>query len=273
MLDTLAAKEAALIKFLQQYKRPALAFSGGVDSSALLAVAKAASIDIQPILADTTAIPQFEKDDAKRVTQETQSTMHCIAFDPLTEPGFRSNPPDRCYHCKKALMTALKAKARELGCDVLLDGANTDDIGDYRPGMQAAHELGIVSPLLACGLSKADVRALATKYNLSVAHKPAYACLASRIAYGEEITAAKLRMVEKAEDGLRALCLGNVRVRCHGSLARIEVTPELIALLASGLREKIVSICNDAGFTFVTLDLEGYRTGSLNSVLKKASDK
>lgn len=267
MQQSLAAKEAALIEFFQQYQHPALAFSGGVDSSVVLAASKVAGIKLEPIMLVSPVVPQFERQDAAQVAQETRSQLISLMYDPLQNAAFRANDGQRCYHCKKMLMTAVKEKAADLGCDIVFDGANLDDMGDYRPGMQAAKELGIVSPLLVCGFTKADVRALAAKYGLSVAKKPAYACLASRIAYGEEITKAKLRMVEVAEDGLRALGLNRVRVRCHGKLARIEVAPEEIALVATTYREQIIQLVKAAGFIFVALDLQGYRTGSMNSEL------
>lgn len=267
MQQSLAAKEAALIEFFQQYQHPALAFSGGVDSSVVLAASKVAGIKLEPIMLVSPVVPQFERQDAAQVAQETGSQLISLMYDPLQNAAFRANDGQRCYHCKKMLMTAVKEKAADLGCDIVFDGANLDDTGDYRPGMQAAKELGIVSPLLVCGFTKADVRALAAKYGLSVAKKPAYACLSSRIAYGEEITKAKLRMVEVAEDGLRALGLNSVRVRCHGKLARIEVAPEEIALVATTYREQIIQLVKAAGFIFVALDLQGYRTGSMNSEL------
>lgn len=267
--QALAAKEAALIKYLQQYQRPALAFSGGVDSSVLLATCREAKVNVIPITALSEFTPLFEQNDAKNIAQETQTQLITIQLHPLDNPAIVANDSLRCYHCKKALMTALQAKANELGCDILLDGANLDDTSDYRPGMKAAKELGVVSPLLACGLTKAEVRALALKYGLSVAHKPAYACLASRIAYKEPLSAEKLKMVEQAEDYLRSLGFHEVRVRCHGSLARIEVNPKEIALIAAGLRQSILQKLQAIGFTYVTLDLQGYRTGSLNSEIKK----
>lgn len=268
MNQMLETKESALINLLKKYRHPAIAFSGGVDSSVVLAACRVAGIKAEPIMADTRVVPLFEKQDAIQVATETNYMLTWLAHDPLEDDKFRANDEQRCYYCKKRLMTAILKKAQSLGCDIVLDGANADDIGDYRPGMQATHELGIVSPLLTCGLTKIEVRKLAEKYNLSVAQKPAYACLASRIAYGEEITEDKLRMVEKAEDGLRALGLSNVRVRCHGKLARIEVSPQEIEAVATTQREKIIELIQEAGFLFVTLDLQGYRTGSMNIVFK-----
>lgn len=267
MNQSLALKEAALIKFLQQYKNPAIAFSGGVDSSLLLAACKAAGVSVKPIMADSSVVPNFEKQDALHIAKEVNFPLIILNYNPLQNEQFCVNNSRRCYYCKKKLMDAILVKAQALGCDIVLDGTNADDVGDYRPGMQALQELGIVSPLLICGFTKAEVRQLASKYSLSVAHKPAYACLASRIAYGDRITGTKLRMIEQAEDGLRALGLQNVRVRCHGEIARIEVIPEEIALIATTYRQQVLQLVREAGFLFVTLDLQGYRTGSMNSVL------
>lgn len=265
----LTIKEAKLLKYIQQYKQPAIAFSGGVDSSVVLAACKAARVQVWPIIALAEMIPQFERQDAINVAQETASKLITLTVKPLSNPQFCANDSKRCYYCKTMIMTAVKQQAQDLCCDIVFDGTNADDTGDYRPGMQAIQEQGIVSPLLACGLTKADVRALAAKYNLSVANKPAYACLASRIAYGEGITSKNLAMVEQAEDYLRALGFHDIRVRCHGTLARIEVNPSEIALIAAGFRTDILQKLQEIGFTYVTLDLAGYSTGSMNKEIKK----
>lgn len=267
-IQDLTAKEEKLLKYIQQYKHPAVAFSGGVDSSVVLAACKAAGVQVQPIMALAAMIPQFERQDAINVAQETSSELITLTVNPLDNPQFCANDSKRCYYCKTMIMTAVKQQAQSLGCDVVFDGTNVDDTGDYRPGMQAINELGIVSPLLACCLTKDDVRALAAKYKLSIANKPAYACLASRIAYGEGITSKNLAMVEQAEDYLRALGFHDIRVRCHGTLARIEVNPSEIALIAAGFRTVILQTLQEIGFTYVTLDLKGYSTGSMNKILK-----
>lgn len=264
----LTIKEAKLLKYIQQYKYPAVAFSGGVDSSVVLAACKAAGVQVQPIMVLAEMIPQFERQDAINVAQETASELITLTVNPLSNPQFCANDSKRCYYCKTIIMTAVKQQVQDFGCDVIFDGTNADDIGDYRPGMQAINELGIVSPLLACCLTKADVRALAAKYKLSIANKPAYACLASRIAYGEGITSKNLAMVEQAEDYLRALGFHDIRVRCHSTLARIEVNPSEIALIAAGFRTNILQKLQKIGFTYVTLDLQGYSTGSMNKILK-----
>lgn len=264
----LQEKERRLLAMLGQLGKPAVAFSGGVDSSLLLAACGRAGADAVAIMADTPVVPDFEKQDAQRVAAETGIKLVQIGLNPLELPAFAVNRSDRCYYCKKMIFTALQSKAAELGCGCLLDGTNVDDTGDYRPGRRATAELGVISPLLDCGFTKADVRALAAQYNLSVADKPAYACLASRIAYGEPVTERKLRMVEQAEDALRNLGLHDLRVRCHGSLARIEVSAGQIELAAGHLRHDITAAVKQAGFTYVTLDLEGFRSGSMNDDIK-----
>lgn len=267
--EALAAKEAALFQFLKKYKRPAVAFSGGVDSSVLLAACCVAGLEVKPIMAESCLVPQFEHEDALRIAKETNTIITFVSFDPLKNEAFCANDGQRCYYCKGLLMQTLQSVVKKLDCDVLFDGANADDVGDYRPGMQAAKEAGVISPLLACGITKAEVRVLAEKYGLSVAQKPAYACLASRIAYGEFITEAKLKRIEVAEAELRKLGLEDLRVRCHGNLARIEVSPEQISLVAEMYRDEVVQLVKSAGFNFVALDLQGYRKGSLNSELGK----
>lgn len=267
MENSLLEKEKALLKFLQQLPAPALAFSGGVDSALLLAACKIAKVKVKAITAVTPLVPTFERDDALRLAKEWEAEQSLLELNPLALPEFCANESKRCYYCKKMLFTAMSAEAKALGCACLLDGANLDDMGDYRPGMQATKELKVISPLLECGFTKADVRSLARKYKLSVAEKPTYACLASRIAYGEAITLEKLAAVEQAEEKLKALGLSDVRVRCHGKLARIEIAPEQIALAATKLRTEIISAVQDAGFTYTTLDLQGFRSGSMNETI------
>ncbi len=269
MDDILAAKEEKLHAFLQTLRHPALAFSGGVDSSLLLAACIKAGLPVVALTADTPLLPRFEKEDALRVAAEIGAQLYCLHCEVLAVPEICTNGPMRCYYCKKALFGLLRQKAAALGCSCLLDGANSDDAGDYRPGMRAAAELGILSPLLACGFSKADVRALARAYGLSVADKPACACLATRIATGETITAAKLQRVEEAETALRALGLRNLRVRSHGALARSEGDPGQLQEALGRLRGEIAAAVRRAGFTYVTLDMEGFRSGSMNAAVQK----
>ena len=264
MNNTLSQKEAKLIDFLQKLPTPALAFSGGVDSALLLAACQKAKVDIKVFTAITPMMPAFEKTDVMRLVFELDFKVAFVYPNPLGLPEFCSNDAKRCYHCKKLLFSTIKEAAEKAGCHSLLDGANQDDLGDYRPGMQATKELDVISPLLECGFTKADVRALAEKYKLSVAKKPAYACLATRIAYGEAVTKEKLTQIEQAEEALKALGLKDVRVRHHNNLARIEVAQQEIELVSTELRAKIITAVKDAGFAYVTLDLEGFRSGSMN---------
>lgn len=256
---------------LSAYRRPAIAFSGGLDSSVLLAVASGMGLDVRPISIVTPLVPQFEREDAKTVAAHCGVELALLELDPLSDSCFTLNSPDRCYHCKKLLMGAIVDEAQRQQCDAVLDGANLDDRGDYRPGMQAARELGIRSPFIAAGLGKREIRAIAEQMDLPVAGKPSYACLASRIAYGEPVTNEKLRRIERAEEALRGMGLTGVRVRCHDCLARIEVDSGQIAMVATVLRERVDQVLRDCGFEYVTLDLQGYRTGSMNARLKGIS--
>ncbi len=195
-----------------------------------------------------------------------------IATGELTDPDYARNAPDRCYHCKSELYSQLQPIAQRLGFNVIVNGANADDAGDYRPGMVAALEHQVRSPLLECGLSKADVRALAAIWQLPVWDKPASPCLSSRIAYGEEVTPDRLAVIDKAEQYLRSLGLRTVQVRYHrGDLARLEVPPDAIASLADkSVRERLIEELRRLGFKYITLDLEGFRSGSQNEVLQIA---
>lgn len=271
--NTLQQKENKLFALLQGLDKPAVALSGGVDSALLLAACSRAGVQAAAITAFTPLQPQFERQDARRAAQEAGCELYVLQPEPLALPEFFANDSRRCYYCKQLIFGAIKAKAQELGCGSLLDGANADDAGDYRPGMQAAAELGFISPLLACGFTKQDVRELARRYGLAAADKPAYACLASRIAYGETITPAKLAMVEQAEDALRKLGLKDLRVRCHGNLARIEINRLQIAQAADELRQQIIDAVRGAEFDYVTLDLEGFASGSMNRLLEDKKEK
>ena len=193
-----------------------------------------------------------------------------VDFDALAVPAVAANPPDRCYHCKKEIFGQIIEFARVNGCAVVAEGSNTDDDGDYRPGQRAIQELGIRSPLREAGLSKDDIRALSREMGLPTWNKPSFACLASRIPYGEPLTAEALGRVERAERWLRDAGpgLAQLRVRSHGNLARIEVPPPDIQLLAARADE-IAAAFKGFGFAYVTLDLQGYRTGSLNETLSE----
>ncbi len=246
-----------------------VAFSSGVDSTFLLRVAHEELGDrVVAVTARSHSFPKRELDEATAFCNADGIRHVVIDSEELDIPGFAENPPDRCYHCKRELFSKLLAFAHENGLAAVLEGSNIDDDGDYRPGRRAIRELGILSPLHEAGLTKSEIRALSREMGLSTSDKPSFACLASRFPYGERITAAGLERVEKAEQWLLDAGLGltQLRVRSHGDLARIEVPPADISRLAARAAE-IAAAFKDLGFSYVTLDLLGYRTGSMNEVL------
>ena len=254
---------------LRETKRAVVAFSSGVDSTFLLRVAHEELGD--NVIAATIrshTFPRRELDDATAFCRAEGVRHEIIDSDELSIPEFASNPPDRCYHCKKAIFGKLLAFAHDNGIDAVLEGSNMDDDGDYRPGRRAIRELGIRSPLHDAGLTKAEIRALSKRMGLPTADKPSFACLASRFPYGERITAAGLERVERAEQWLMDAGLGLVqlRVRSHGDMARIEGPPDDIPRLAAHA-DKIATALKEIGFAYVALDLRGYRTGSMNETL------
>jgi len=246
-----------------------VAFSSGVDSTFLLRMAHEELGDrVVAVTIRSHTFPKRELDEAAAFCRAEGIRHEAIDSEELDIPGFVENPPDRCYHCKRELFSKLLAFARENGLAAVLEGSNIDDDGDYRPGRRAIRELGIVSPLHEAGLTKAEIRALSREMGLPTSDKPSFACLASRFPYGERITAVGLEQVEKAEQWLLDAGLGltQLRVRSHGDMARIEVPPADIPRLASHAAE-IAAAFNEFGFAYVTLDLRGYRTGSMNEVL------
>jgi uncharacterized protein len=210
-----------------------------------------------------------ELDEARQLAALIGIRHHAIATDELANADYQRNAPDRCYHCKTELYSQLGSLAERLGVAVVVNGANVDDIGDYRPGMIAAGEHRVKSPLVECGLTKADVRTLAVQWGLPTWDKPAAPCLSSRVAYGEEVTPERLAMIDQAEQFLRAQGLRSVRVRYHkGDLARLEVPLDALPRLCQGeLRCELTALLKSLGFKYVALDLEGFRSGSLNDVL------
>ena len=271
-------KEAVLLAWLGEQKSAAVAFSGGVDS-AYLAWAAARSLDwVVAITACAYSYPRRDLAVARELAGKLGIAHETFVFDEFQVPGFAENPPDRCYHCKTAILTRVKEIAAEHGIVCVLEGSNRDDDRDYRPGARAIREQGVRSPLKEVGLTKGEIRWLSRRAGLPTWNKQAAACLASRFAYGETITQEGLRMVEQAEDYLRQQGFdGQLRVRIHGyapsspgSLARLELSEEALEWLLTGdMRRQIVDKLKEIGFAYVTLDLQGYRMGSMNEVLRK----
>ena len=265
-----APKFDSLRSALRDLGSAVVAFSAGVDSTFLLRVAHEELGDrCVAVTARSRSFPAHEIDEAAAFCRAEGIRHVILDSEELEVPGFAENPPDRCYHCKKALFSKLIAFARENGLAAVLEGSNLDDDGDYRPGRRAIHELGVRSPLHEAGLSKAEIRALSREMGLPTADKPSFACLASRFPYGERITAEGLDRVGRAEDWLRGAFpgIGQLRVRCHGgSVARIEVAPAYIPRLATRAAD-ISAALAAIGFAYVSLDLRGYRTGSLNEAI------
>lgn len=257
-------------RLLREWAPLLVAFSGGVDSSVVLALA-VDELGPESVLAVTAAsetYPRRELEEARAVAGSLGVRHVVLATQELDLPGFAENPPDRCFHCKTELMGRLAAMAAEQGLRTVVDGANADDVADYRPGIRAADLAGARHPLLEAGLGKEAVRSLAQSLGLPNASRPATACLASRFPYGEPITASALAQVEAAEMCVLALGLPQVRVRHHGVVARIEVPAEdLVRLLDPGARCQVVSELRRLGYAYVALDLEGFRSGSMNEVL------
>ena len=249
---------------LRSFQSLAVAFSSGVDSALLLYAAKEALGERAiAVTAASGTFPKRELDEAKAFCAEHGILQEIVEFREMEVEGFRENPKNRCYICKKALFQEIRKAAAAHGIDTVAEGSNLDDLGDYRPGLTAIAELGIESPLRTCGLTKSDIRALSGYFGLPTWNKPSYACLASRFVYGETITIEKLSMVDRAEQLLFDLGFSQFRVRIHGMMARIEVLPEDFPKLLEN-RLPVVRALKEYGFTYVSMDLAGYRTGSMN---------
>lgn len=266
----LERKYARLVSILGDMERVLVAFSGGVDSTLVLKAAHdALGRDASAVTASSVIHPAWETREARDIARAIGVPLRVLRVEPLEDRAFARNPPERCYHCKSKIFSRFLAIARSRGIPWVLDGSNADDAGDFRPGMKALAELGIRSPLKEAGLIKAEVRRLSRFLGLPTADKPALACLASRFPYGTKIDKGSLERVGKAEDLLRKLGFGQVRVRHHGAVARLEVEPAQIArLMKPSVREKVSRGLKKLGYAYVALDLDGYRTGSLNETLK-----
>jgi len=259
-----------LRKLVRSYGSAAVAFSGGMDSTLVTKIARDELAETVAVTVDSPMYPRSELAKARDVAKRIGIEHVVIKTDPLKESHFTANPPDRCYLCKLDDLRQIRGLAQERGLDHVLDGSNRDDRNDYRPGLRAKEEMRVKSPLEEAGLTKADVKAISRKLRLPTASKSPSPCLASRIPYGETITIEKLRMVEEAEEFLRAKGFDDVRVRIHGQSARIEVASKDIPRLANpGTRISVTRKLKSLGFTYVSLDMEGYRMGSMNEVLRR----
>ena len=258
---------ARLKAWLGAYRRVVVAYSGGVDSSVVLRAARdVLGEGAIGAIGRSDSYPERELALAVAQAGSFGARIEVVTTGELSDPDFRSNPTDRCYHCKRELYRELTELKARVGGEVILDGTIADDAGDWRPGRRAAQERDVRSPLAELGFTKADVRAVAAHLGLASHDKPASPCLASRIPYGSEITREKLAMIERSEDLLRSLGFAELRVRHHGEIARIELPMrDMPRMLEPAVREQVANGLKAMGFRFVTLDLEGFRSGSLNT--------
>lgn len=265
----LVAKQRVLAESLRSLKRTLVAYSGGVDSAYLAWIAhETLGGDMLAVIADSASIARTQLDDAILFAKEQGIPLEVVATEEVDRPEYIRNDSLRCFHCKDELFTAMEAFREKHGFDSIAYGVNLDDQGDYRPGQQAARQHRVSAPLLEAGLSKQEIRQLAEVAGLRIWDKPASACLSSRIEYGRPVTREALSVVERGEDALRALGFRQFRVRHHGEIVRIEVSQEELGrALDPAMAQEFTRLFKELGFKFVTLDLEGFRSGSMNALL------
>ncbi|MRR21542.1 ATP-dependent sacrificial sulfur transferase LarE [bacterium] len=256
--------------FLHKYHNAVIAFSGGVDSTFLARVAREVYGDnLLLVTATSSTYPDYELDEAKSLAELLGIKHRIIVSEEFEIPGYADNPPDRCYYCKSELFGKIKFIAEQEGYEAVFDGSNADDLKDFRPGMRAKKEKGVISPLAEAGFTKNDIRHFSALMNLPTATKQSYACLASRFPYGEKITIEKLDRVGAAEFEIRKMGFTQFRIRSHENLARLEFIPSEMDL-AWNRKDQLSQICKKSGFSYTTIDLTGYRTGSMNEVLPES---
>jgi uncharacterized protein len=269
--DSVALKKLNTLKnALAEFENVLVAFSGGVDSAFLLKAAldTLGKKNVVAVTARSVIHPVRETEQAVLLAKEIGAPHIMIETDELSIPEFVRNPQNRCYICKKALFWKMRNQADILGIRTIIEGSNADDLSDFRPGIRALHELGIKSPLLEAGLTKNEIRKLSREMGLATWEKQSFACLATRFPYGDIITREKLMMIDRCENYLLKLGFKQVRVRCHGDMARIELgRDEICRLFSGGLADRVDSECRAAGFACCTVDLKGYRTGSMNKTI------